>query len=117
MFYAIPRDGDCVGNIDVWLHAPVGTVDAAIHFDERILWSWRGDGKAKIRLPLGGGINMQGTRGHDVHVLLQCPAVECPPRVTATFRCHEPSRGAFRLALWNRPPMRDLIIPDCIPDW
>lgn len=113
LFYPIPRDGDCVGDIDVWLpRGAARIVDAAIYFDGRILWSGgvNGTDHEKQRLPLGG-INMHGTRGHDIHVLLKnVPDSECPPRVTATFRCHEP-RGV-RLALVERSPMRDLIIPD-----
>lgn len=117
LFYAIPRDGDCVGDIDVEM--PPG-VDAAIYFDGRILWSWRNMEAllTTTRLPLGGGINMQGTRGHGIYLLLkddsQRPPGECvadsPPRVTATFRCHEP--WAVRLSLVERSPMRDLIITD-----
>ncbi len=117
LFYAIPRDGDCVGDIDVEMPPDV---DAAIYFDGRILWSWCSSQGGQTRLPLGGGINMQGTRGHGIYLLLKKSREDSQrpldsqlletPRVTATFRCHEP--WEVRLSLVKRSPMRDIIIPD-----
>ncbi len=111
LIYVIPRDGDCVGDIDVTVPAGAGPIGVSVHFDDRVLWSGDTSSSARYRLPFGG-INMHGTRGHPIYVVLKNVADDeaLHPRLAATFRCHEP--WAARQALRERSPMRDLLIAD-----
>ncbi len=113
LFYTIPQDGDCVGDIDVVRPAVHDApMDVAIYFDNRILWSGNTGTAPQVRLPFGG-VNMLGARGHPIHVVLKNNAAEggdATPRVMATFRRYD-SR-TVRLALFERSAMRDLLIRD-----
>lgn len=108
----VPRDGDCVGDIEVAPHPGTGPIDVSVEFEGNVVWSGSTGASSRYRLPFGG-INIHAARGHSLCLVLAggVPAdVALQPRVTATFRCHEPL--AVRRALYDRGPLRDVLIPD-----